>query len=101
MIAAINPDLLVAIIGMPAALITSIGTVWLVSRRGTPPVPETPQTAVAVPAHSNWNGHRFVTQDELREVVTDIKGEMRAMESRQSAQLELIVTLLKNGGRTL
>jgi hypothetical protein len=108
LIGAIDAQVLVALIGTPAALITAVGTIWVISRRsGQATVSST--GAVAVPLGSQpvpveqpnlnngrTNGHRYVTHAEMRELAHDMRGEMNAIETRQNAKLDLIVTLLKD-----
>jgi len=107
MLSTIDPSILVAIIGAPAALITAVGTVWLISRRALSPafpgqtIGPTSTTQAQSPLGypqepPQTNGYRHVTHHELREVVADLKGELAASEARQNAKLDLIVTLLKD-----
>jgi hypothetical protein len=105
--APVDHSVLVAIIGAPAALITSIATVWLIARRAVPPstTPVSPVTAVQqsyegqprLPeGEPRTNGYRYVTHGELKEIIRDIKQEMRDMEGRQNDKFDLIVALLKD-----
>jgi hypothetical protein len=97
----ISASVLVAVIGAPAALITAIGTVWFIAKRGSSPTALTPiapegQRSAPVEPEIRTNGYRYVTHGELKEIIGDMKVEMRAIEARQEAKFELIVTLLKD-----
>lgn len=99
MIGAVDPSVLVTVIGAPAALITAIGTVILIGRKSAamPSLPDQRPPAEAATGIYPGPAQRYVTQEDFRAVVDDIREDMHRMEERQDAKLDLILrTLLKD-----
>lgn len=64
---AVDPSILVALIGAPAALVIAMGTVWSARRHQNK----------EEDGRYRYNGHRYITAAELRDILTDMRREQR------------------------
>lgn len=88
MIAAADPNVLTAIIGVPAAMVVAIGTVWGMNK---------------VRGRGNGNGHDSVSGVEFRRALENLKiemrGEVNSLRTDINARFDLLVRLINTNGR--
>lgn len=88
MLATIPESVQVALVGLPAALVSAAATLWW-AKRGTGPALE--------PVKYQPSSNGYATKEEVRRLTDELKQDIRDSEDRTNSKLDLIVSLIKKG----